>query len=146
MDWNSPSTWLLIAGLLVVAELMTGTFYLLLISLGMAAAAGAAYLGMGFTTQLVTAAVVGGGGTALWYLKRANAPAGKPVRENADVNIDIGERVQVDAWGADGTARVPYRGSTWTVRLAPGLAPTPGTYQVSAVEGNWLILSPLQAR
>lgn len=144
MDWTTPSTWLLIAGLLVVAELMTGTFYLLLVALGMATAAGAAYLGLGMTTQIVTAALVGGGGTALWYLKRANDPKGKPVRENADVNIDIGERVQVDAWGADGTARVPYRGSTWTVRLTPGATPTPGPYQVSAVEGNWLVVSPLQ--
>ena len=37
--------------------------------------------------------------------------------------LDIGETLQVDAWDADGTARVPYRGTAWTVRFAgPGHA------------------------
>jgi membrane protein implicated in regulation of membrane protease activity len=58
------------------------------------------------------------------------------------VNLDIGERVTVAAWAADGTARVPYRGSMWTARLAPNAAAVPGEYQVNAVEGNWLVLAP----
>jgi membrane protein implicated in regulation of membrane protease activity len=37
---------------------------------------------------------------------------------------------------------VPYRGSTWTARLAPGAAAAPGEHVVTAVEGNWLVLTP----
>ena len=53
--------WWLLAGGIVAAELLTGTFYLLMLALGVAAAAIAAHLGMSTTLQIVTAAVVGGG-------------------------------------------------------------------------------------
>jgi membrane protein implicated in regulation of membrane protease activity len=59
-----------------------------------------------------------------------------------DVNLDIGERVHVAAWASDGTARVPYRGSTWQARLQPGALAAPGNHVVAAVEGNWLVLVP----
>ena len=146
MDWNSANIWWVAAGVMVAAELATGTFYLLMVALGMAAGAVAAHLGGSGSLQIVTAAVVGGATTALWHLKRASGPKPPPLRENADVNIDIGERIHVDAWGPDGTARVAYRGSTWTARLAPDAAPAPGMHRVSAVEGNWLVLSPAPAR
>ena len=143
MEFNPATVWWVVAGLAVAAELATGTFYLLMLAVGLAAGAVAAHLGLGGTAQIVSAAVVGGITTGLWYLKRASAPRSPPVRENADVNIDIGETLHVDAWGPDGTTRVPYRGSTWTVRLAPGAQATAGLYRVSAVEGNWLVVSPV---
>ena len=45
----------------------------------------------------------------------ASAPPEPPTGANRDVNLDIGETVQVDAWNADGTATVRYRGAQWTV-------------------------------
>ena len=42
------------------------------------------------------------------------------------MNLDIGERVHVDAWGADGTARVSYRGAGWTVVFRGDGAPRAG--------------------
>ena len=48
--------WWLMAGAAVVAELMTGTFYLLMLAIGLAAGALAAHLGMGMEAQLVAAA------------------------------------------------------------------------------------------
>ena len=65
--------------------------------------------------------------------------------QNRDVNLDIGERVHVAAWSAEGTAQVRYRGSGWTARLAPGAPAVPGEHVVSAVEGNWLVLLPLSS-
>src|SRR5688500_16392511 len=56
-----PTVWWLLAGAAVAVELATGTFYLLMLALGMAAAAIAAHLGASIPLQLVTAAVVGGG-------------------------------------------------------------------------------------
>jgi len=143
MDMSPSTFWWVAAGVAVAAELATGTFYLLMFALGLAAAALAALLGFKLPGQLVMAALVGGGATALWHWRRlqqrSDAP---PPSENRDVNIDIGERVQVAAWAGDRTARVAYRGSTWTARLAPGAPAAPGEHLVQAVEGNWLVLAP----
>ncbi len=68
MDY--PTLWWLIAGALVVAELLSGTFYLLMLSLGAAAAALTAYAGGSLTWQIVTASVVGGAAVVLWNMKQ----------------------------------------------------------------------------
>jgi membrane protein implicated in regulation of membrane protease activity len=143
MDGSASTLWWVAAGIAVAVELATGTFYLLMFAVGLVAGALAAHAGLGFTAQIAVAALVGGGATALWHWKRARAPRSLPSRENRDVNLDIGERVEVPAWGADGTARVAYRGSTWTARAVPGTPPRPGAHRVAAVEGNWLVLAPL---
>jgi len=142
MDFSPSTFWWAAAGIAVVAELMTGTFYLLMVALGLAAAAIVGQLGWGGSTQVMTAAIVGGGATALWHWRRSREPASAPVNENRDVNLDIGERVHVVSWGGDRTARVQYRGSTWTARLKPGAPAVPGPHHVVAVEGNWLVLAP----
>ncbi|MFZ2649258.1 MAG: NfeD family protein [Burkholderiaceae bacterium] len=142
MDPSPATLWWVAAGVAVAAELATGTFYLLLFALGMAAGAVAAHLGASLNAQIVAAAVIAGGTTALWHWKRARAPHAKPAPENRDVNLDIGSSVHVEQWASDRTARVQYRGSTWTARLAPGAVPAGGEHRVSAVEGNWLVLAP----
>ena len=143
MDFSAPTLWWVLAGLLVVAELLSGTFYLLMIALGAAAGALAAHAGAAFTGQLVAAAVVAGGATASWHLKRARHPRAAPAASNPDVNLDIGQTVQVQAWGEDGTASVTYRGATWQVRHAGAAAPAPGTHRIVAVHGNRLEVVPL---
>jgi membrane protein implicated in regulation of membrane protease activity len=143
MEWSAPTLWWLATGLLVVAELATGTFYLLMLALGAAAGAVAAYLGAGVAAQWVTAAVVGAGATAAWHVRRARAPRSAPAAVNQDVNIDIGATVQVHEWQADGTARVAYRGSSWQVRNAGQGAPTPGPHVIVSVQSGWLGVAPL---
>ncbi|MBC7701892.1 NfeD family protein [Aquabacterium sp.] len=143
MEFSIATLWWVAAGVAVAAELATGTFYLLMIALGLAAGGLATHLGFGLNAQVIVAALVGGGATALWHWRRYNQPQSAPARENRDVNLDIGERVNVAAWAADRTARVQYRGSAWTARLAPGAPAAPGAHVVSAVEGNWLVLSPI---
>ena len=142
MDISNATVWWVAAGAAIAVELATGTFYLLMMALGLAAAAVAAHLGAASSVQIVVAAIVGGGATALWHWRRFNQPQSAPARENRDVNLDIGERVNVVAWQADGTARVDYRGSAWTARLAPGEAPRAGEHRIVAVEGNWLVVAP----
>jgi membrane protein implicated in regulation of membrane protease activity len=146
MDLSAATFWWVAAGVAVAAELATGTFYLLMIALGLAAAAVAAHLGLANSGQIVAGALVAGVATALWHWKRARAPRSAPAAQNRDVNLDIGERVQVDAWNTDRTARVQYRGSTWTARLQPGAAPAAGEHRVAAVEGNWIVLEPASPR
>ncbi len=143
MDWNPPTLWWLAAGALVAVELATGTFYLLMLSLGCAAAALSAHAGLGATAQVVIAALVGGGATVLWHLRRARKPRSAPAESNPDVNLDIGQTVHVAEWAADGTARVQYRGAGWSVRLALAGARAPGEYRIVALHGNELQLTPV---
>lgn len=142
MDLSTATFWWVLAGVAIAAELTTGTFYLLMIALGLAAGAVSAHLGLSTSLQIAMAAVVGGGATALWHWRRMKLPTSAPAAENRDVNLDIGERVQVDAWNPDRTTRVSYRGTMWTARLQPDSPAQPGTHLVKAVEGNWLVLVP----
>jgi membrane protein implicated in regulation of membrane protease activity len=145
MDWNPPTLWWLAAGALVAVELTTGTFYLLMLALGCAAAALLAHVGMSDTTQWVGAALVGGGATAAWHRRRLREPKSAPAESNRDVNLDIGQTVHVEVWADDGTARVQYRGAGWSVRLAQAGDHQPGEYQIVAVHGNELRLAPIKA-
>ena len=143
MSVSAATLWWVLAGLAIVAELATGTFYLLMIGAGLIAGALAAHAGAGATLQLVVAAVIGAGATALWHWHRLRQPRNEaPAHANPDVNLDIGERVRVEAWSGDRTAQVSYRGSTWSARLQPGAPTAPGAHTVTAVEGNWLVLAP----
>ena len=143
MDVSIASWWWVAAGMAVAAELATGTFYLLMIGLGLGAGAVAALLGVSVAVQVITASAVGGGATAIWHLSRRHQPPAAAARENRDVHLDIGERVTVTAWANDRTARVTYRGSNWTARLAVGAAPVNGEHRVVAMENNWLVLTPV---
>lgn len=142
MDWNAPMLWWLAAGGLVAAELATGTFYLLMVALGCAAGALAAHAGLGSTGQMATAALLGAAFTAGWHVKRARSPRSAPAESNRDVNLDLGQTLHVETWAADGTARVPYRGTSWTVRWAGDGTPTPGQQIIIAVQGNQLRVRP----
>lgn len=142
MDWSAPTLWWLAAGALVAVELATGTFYLLMLALGAIAGAVAAHAGLAGTAQVLAAAVVGAGATAAWHWRRAHAPRSAPAARNRDVNLDIGQTVQVPAWNPDGTARVPYRGAAWSVRFSGGGEPRPGPHVIVAVSGQELQVAP----
>ena len=143
---SNPTLWWLLAGIAVAIELATGTFYLLMISIGLAAAAIAAHLGVPVTGQIITAAVVGGGAVVLWHWKDSKKPKSLHANANPDVHIDIGEQVTVTAWNADGTTNVNYRGSNWTAVLARKLkadtAPDTGQYRIKEMSGNRLLIEP----
>ncbi|BDU55230.1 NfeD family protein [Limnohabitans sp. TEGF004] len=136
---DNPTLWLIVAGVLVMAELLTGTFYLLMLSLGATAAALTAYADGTLTWQIVTAAVVGGGAAVLWHLK-------KPLSNDAqdsNVHLDIGETVTVDAWDTQGHAQVKHRGAQWTAVCAANATPEPGLHRISEMQGNRLVLEKI---
>jgi membrane protein implicated in regulation of membrane protease activity len=132
--------WWLLAGSAVALELFTGTFYLLMLALGMVAAALAAHAGAGTTVQLIVAALVGSAAVVAWYLIKKRRDGDPSVRSMRSVNLDVGEVLQIDEWNADGTASVKYRGAQWTVIQRPGNAPSPGTYRVAELVGNRLLV------
>jgi len=132
--------WWLLAGAAVAVELLTGTFYLLMLAIGLVAGALASYSGADQAIQLVVAALVGGGAVTAWHLKRGRRPAEAPARSNPNVNMDVGEEVHVEHWGADHTATVRYRGANWTVVPLGGTSQGPGTYRVREVVGSRLVV------
>ncbi|MED5621681.1 NfeD family protein [Ideonella sp. BN130291] len=142
MDSNAATLWWVVAGVLVAAELATGTFYLLMLALGAAAGALAAHAGAGLPSQILTAAVLGGAATSLWHWRRRQQPGTAPASANRDVNLDIGERVHVAAWNPDGSAHVQYRGARWTVAYGGQDTPQPGDHFIVAMDGNRLVVAP----
>ncbi|MEI7535727.1 MAG: NfeD family protein [Comamonadaceae bacterium] len=137
---SQATIWWVFAGVLVAAELMTGTFYLLMVATGLAAAAIAAHLGVGLVAQWVVAAAVGGCSVIAWRRYRQIQPTAAPAGANRDVNLDIGETVQVDAWDADGNSKVKYRGASWNVSLLPGASGASGKHCIVEVIGSRLIV------
>ena len=134
--------WWVMAGIAVVLELFTGTFYLLMLSLGLAAGALAALAGAGTAAQLVVAAVVGGGAALALAGLRRRRPGAPSARADRSVNLDVGEVVQIEHWQADGTAQIRYRGAPWTAVFRGRAAPAPGRYRVIELEGSRLIVEP----
>ena len=137
---TQSTLWWVLAGTVIALELLSGTFYLLMISTGLIAAALSAHLGASVVTQLVVAALVSGGAVAGWRVYQKKKPQALPASINHDVNMDIGEQVHVDAWNADGSSTVKYRGAQWQVELEPGAPHCVGLHRIVEVMGSRLIV------
>ena len=136
-DWMS---WMVGAGMLVVAELFTGTFYLLMIAIGLACGGIAALLGLSGPLQTLVAAATGLAATGILHRSRFGRPAKLDATRDQNVNLDIGGRVTVHAWN-EGRARVMYRGALWDIELGPGALAEAGEFRIVEVLGNRLIVS-----
>jgi membrane protein implicated in regulation of membrane protease activity len=138
-----PYLWWVIAGLvLVIMELASGTFYLLLIAIAAFAGAGTAYFQQSFWLAAVVATAVAAGG--LIGVSRYRAP--RAARGSA--SLDIGQSAVFESWVSEGDrlARVRYRNSTWDARVldakANGGAIEAGcVLHIRGVDGNTLHVS-----
>ena len=135
--------WLIVGFVLVITELVTGTFYLLVLGVGAFAAAGIAWAG---ANMLVQAAV--GGGVSLagaWFVHHWHEAHRKADEGQANF-LDRGQAVVLDGWANEsaGIARVKYRGALWDARLVEaGARPAPGsTLYIEAQEGQMLVVAP----
>jgi membrane protein implicated in regulation of membrane protease activity len=132
---NDYWVWWILATLLVGAELLTGTFYLLAVGIAFAFGGLAAWLGAPLALQMITAGVLAVIGTILanrWRRKSGDTPA-LP-------DLDIGQSVRVEAWQPDGTARVVYRGTRWNGVLRSAATPRRDTMYIVATRGSTLVL------
>ncbi|MDR0528506.1 MAG: NfeD family protein [Zoogloeaceae bacterium] len=110
--------WLILAGLLLVAEMLTGTLALLFAGLGALAASFLAYtLSDSLTLQLVIFALSLLVSVPL-FKKRLQA-GNIPEQEEG-----IGQAVEVLETHAENILRVRYRGTEWNARLAPETDPS----------------------
>ena len=127
--------WAILGLALVIAELVTGTFYLLMLGVAAFGGAGAAWLGLALEPQIVVAAVVGAVGcygVHVWRSKSKGASMAP---------LDAGKPATFESWiDASGRlARVRYRGAPWEARVEGADVPQPGAlvYVVEA-DGNTL--------
>ncbi len=128
--------WAVVGLVLVIVELLTGTFYLLMLGIAAFGAALAAWLGFPFSVQAVVAAIVSAGGCYGVHLYRAKNKA----RQMPP--IDAGMPASFETWVDPKArlARVRYRGASWDARVEGfegGIEPGATVY-VLAADGNTL--------
>jgi membrane protein implicated in regulation of membrane protease activity len=132
--------WLILGAALIVAELTTGTFYLLLF--GLAAWVGAAavyFFAVSLGVQLV---LVGACAVAVALVIRRFVPRWRTVDANAG-DLDVGNTVRVESVADGSHFKVAYRGSTWDAVLedASGTSVSVGAVcTILAVRGNTLVV------
>jgi membrane protein implicated in regulation of membrane protease activity len=133
--------WWIGAGALVLLELMSGTFYLLMIALGFIAGGISHLFGAGLEIELLVAALVAM--IAVAVLRRSKLGR-RIIRRDAShdpgVNLDIGETLKVNEWH-EGRARALYRGAEWDIELAPGETEGARLYRITAFSGNTLVVA-----
>ena len=131
--------WWIGAGVLVVLELTSGTFYLLMIALGCVAAAIAQLAGVAADLQFAIAAVVALAAVLLLKRSRFGRRTRKEASKNPDVNLDIGQTLSVPAW-QERRARADYRGAAWDVELAAGEPEDAQLYEIAEMRGSCLVV------
>ena len=108
---DAALAWAIAALVLVIAELLSGTFYLLMLALAAFGAAAAAYFDQSFPTQCVVAALLGAIGCYGVHIYRARSAATRMPP------IDTGMPASFESWLDAGArlARVRYRGASWVI-------------------------------
>ncbi|GAB3262106.1 NfeD family protein [Chitinimonas naiadis] len=128
--------WLVLGLALAGAEMLTGTFYLLVYGIAAGIGGLVAWLGFGLPAELIAAALCAIGGT-LWLRRH---PIVKPAADNHA--YDLGQQVEVSAWKTDTVARVRYRGTDWDAELASPAADKSAPLYIVGQRGNTLIVAP----
>ena len=130
--------WLIAGVALIVAELVTGTFYLLVLGIAALVGSGIGYAGGAHLWQSLAAAVVAVAGV-VWVHQYKKRIGSSPMR-----GIDVGQPAAFESWvnkGA-GHARVKYRDALWDAQVAGDASGESGEIlYITAVDGNTLKVS-----
>ena len=128
--------WVIAGFVLVIAELVTGTFYLLVLGIGAFAGALMAWLELGFGLQAVAAAAVTIAGVR-WVRARPRTGGDAPM-----ASLDVGQSASFESWSnqSAGRARVRYRDTQWDAQIeGDSGVPAPGdSFYIVSVEGSTL--------
>jgi len=129
----------LIAGLgLVITELVSGTFFLLVLGIAAFAGAAVAWAGQGIWLQAITAALFAVAGV-VWvhYWRKGSAAQQMPP-------LDVGQMAVFEAWVSPEArqARVKYRDTTWDAHFEGFEDAQAGdVFYIVAVKGSTLEVS-----
>lgn len=128
-------TWWILAAVLIGAEIVTGTFYLLVVGIAFAVGGFLAVFGMALPLQLAVAGIVAVVGTMIahrWRARRVPPP---------EPSLDLGQSVRVLDWKSDGSARVNYRGTQWNAELAESGVTRAETMYIVGTRGSTLLIA-----
>ena len=127
--------WLVAGFALVIAELVTGTFFLLVLAVAAFAGSATAWFGLGFWVEALCAATVAIAGV-FWV--RQHRKAAQP---SDMASLDVGQAVAFESWISrdEGAARVTYRNTQWDAEVGGERDFNHGqVLYIHAVEGNTL--------
>jgi membrane protein implicated in regulation of membrane protease activity len=127
--------WIIAGIALVVAELMIGTFYLLVLGIAAFVAGGVAWFGGPFLPQVVVAGAIAVAGV-FWIRSRRHALATPDMPA-----LDVGQAVTLQSWvsQADRVARVMYRDALWDAVVEGEARGEAGeVFYITRVEGSTL--------
>ncbi len=130
--------WFVSALVLVGLEMVTGTFYLMVVAIGMSVGGFAAWLDASMTWQLSLCALTVLAGTFILRRWKNTQPVSNI---NAVNNLDVGQPVKVLKWNENGSARVVYRGAEWDAELAAAETTRDATLYIESVRGSCLVLT-----
>ena len=133
--------WFVLALLVFIAELFSGTFYLLVVSAALACAGLADWLlGTSVSTNLVITAILSLIGIAIVkkYHTRFKPAAEVSAHRN---DLDLGQTVQISAVLPHGELDVHYRGTQWQAKSTDDTAASPGqSATIVGRNGNVLLV------
>ncbi len=132
---ESYLVWLAAGFLLVIAELVTGTFFLLVLGIAAFAGSAAAWFGLGLWLQASLSAAIAVAGV-IWVRQQRKA-----MLRSDMASLDVGQAVTLDAWVSreQGAARVKYRNTLWDAEVEGAREFDRGQVLfIHAVEGNTL--------
>ena len=132
--------WLIIAVILAGADILLGTFYLLVFGFSAIAAFAAAVVGLSFIGQLAVFALFGILGCIYLSFHRKKNRSRNTLDAEKIQNLNEGQLVTVRDWREDGTTDVFFRGTHWNAEPVSGEARRPGLWKISGMNGNTLIL------
>ena len=138
MSLDPSLAWLIAGFILIIFELVTGTFYLVVLGIAAFAGAGVAYAGGAFVWQALAAALVAVAGVAWVHLVR------KSISPKRMQGLDFGQPAAFESWVNKSTAqaRVRYRDALWDAQVSDDASGEPGEIlYIISVDGNTLKVS-----
>ena len=128
--------WFLLSLVMIIMEMATGTFYLLMLGIATAIGGLASLLQASFALQLMLSALTVIAGTVI--LRRLRF---RTANRLSTSSLDDGQMVKVLSWHDDGTARVFYRGTEWDAEPEDSTTPHEATLYIKTMHGSTLILT-----
>lgn len=125
--------WFALGLALMVAEILTGTFYLLAVSAGFFLAGLAELVGAGLTSQMIVAGIASTGCCLALHAYR------KGKAKEPALSFDVGQKVTVVQEG-DGL-KAHYRGVAWAVEHAEQKELSVGEYTIVQLKSNTIVVS-----
>ena len=132
---ESYLVWLVAGFALVIAELLTGTFFLLVLGIAAFAGSATAWFGLGFWLEALCAALVAVAGV-FWVRQHRRS-----IQRPDMAPLDVGQAVAFETWVSreQGAARVKYRDALWDAEVEGERELDRGqALYIHAVDGNTL--------